>query len=76
MFSWFCAKCILKKIFKNYFLTEWQLPVWESVSDIFEILYVKLKSACFSPTGQDAYDKTGNNNTVEVSAKATLVSLR
>lgn len=63
-----------KKKFKNHFLTEWQLP--ESVSDIFEILYVKLKSACFSPTGQDAYDKTGNNNTVEVSAKATLVSLR
>lgn len=38
-------------------LYSWNLPV---------NLYVKL----FLPTGQqDVYDKTGNNNTVEVSAK-------
>lgn len=62
---WFCLCSIIQ-----HTLTKCQSHVWESVSGCL-ILYmpVALLMGQFLPTGQqDAYDKTSNNNTVEVSA--------
>ena len=65
-----------KYIFQN------ESPMYVTMFLIFVIVYswnlpVDLHIKLFLPTGQqDVYDKTGNNNTVEVSAKINLVSLR
>lgn len=62
--KWPCVPCEEVILFLRFCIWSLNLPV-------------DLQIDLFLPTGQqDVYDKTGNNNTLEVSANPTLASLR